>query len=330
MDETRLELREFRDTDFEGVATVLNAGFPDNRISAEYLRHIYESFSKSSQAYDLVVVDRSSQQIVGAGSLFRIVFMDDPDFQWIACDVMPDRRRQGIGSRLYIALHAEAKRRGLRGLRVTVREDARESLAFVARRGFVERRRVWRSSLELATADTSALPSLVRELSAGGITFTTLAEEGPQDESVLHGLHELMVVSGRDIPVLGTHTPVPFDEFRQFFAAGPTAIPRAWFLAKDGPAYVGMSFGSSDTAQPRVLQQHFTGIRPEYRRRGIALALKLQLIEFAKRGGFERITTANDSMNQPMWTINQRLGFRKSQDRIQLEAAISSPTPPGR
>jgi mycothiol synthase len=328
MDQSRLELRGFRDTDFEGVAAVLNAEFSDNRISPEYLRHIYESFSKSAQGFDLVVVDHTSQQIVGAGSLFRIVIMDDPEFQWISCDVLPERRRQGVGSRLFDGLLAEARRRGLRGLRVTVREDSPEGLTFVAHRGFVERRRVWRSSLEVATADTSGLPSLARTLAEGGITLTTLSDEGPQDEGVLHRIHELMAVAGEDIPVLGTHTPFPYDEFRKFFVEGPTVIPQAWFLAQDGPEYVGLSFGSTDSAQPGVLQQHFTGTRPEYRRRKIALALKLRMIEFAKKAGFKEITTSNDSMNLPMWTINQRLGFRKTKARIQLETVFERPAAP--
>jgi RimJ/RimL family protein N-acetyltransferase len=68
-----------------------------------------------------------------------------------------------------------------------------------------------------------------------------------------------------------------------------------------------------------VLQQYYTGTRPEYRRRKIALTLKPLLIDYAKRNGYARIETNNDSLNVPMWTLNQGLGFRSVPEHIHLE-----------
>jgi len=249
--------------------------------------------------------------------------MDDPEYQWVAVDVRPECRRVGIGSAVYEGLIAEAERRSLRGVRVTVRAESPEGLAFVAKRNFVERRRVWRSRLELTSADTSAMRSLLQELSDGGIRFTTLAEEGADDPRVLARVHQLNVDAGGDTPVLGPHTAIAFDDFRRFFLEGPAALPEAWFLATHGGEYVGISFAARDPARPDSLQQHFTGVRREYRRRKIALALKLLLIDFAQRHGFAHIDTSNDSMNTPMWTLNQGLGFHKSHERIQLECPLA-------
>ncbi|GIV90722.1 MAG: hypothetical protein KatS3mg055_3240 [Chloroflexus sp.] len=53
----------------------------------------------------------------------------------------------------------------------------------------------------------------------------------------------------------------------------------------------------------------FTAVRRDYRGRGIALALKLHTIAYAKAMGVTGIRTDNDSTNQAMWHINQRLGF---------------------
>ncbi len=325
VDEDRYELRAFRDADFDGVAAVLSASAPDHPVTAEYLRHLYATFQHLSQSFAVVVTERPTGAIVGSGSLFRIAFMDDPVFQWVSCDVLPARRRQGIGTRLYRALVAEAERRGLRGLRVQVAEDSPPGCAFAARQGFVERRRIWRSSLDVADADTTGLPGLIRSASAQGITFTTLAEEGADDARVLHNVHELVSDSGRDVPVLGPRSAIPFDEFRRFYLEGPNALPRAWYLAKDRERYVGTSFGSADPAQPGVLQQHYTGTRREYRSRGLARCLKLLLIEFARQEGYRRIDTSNDSLNLPMWTVNQQLGFRKRHERIQLEREFAGP-----
>ena len=330
MDDAKYELREFRDADYPGVVAVRNAGSPDRPVSVEYLRHVDESFREVSQAYDLVAVERRTGAIVGTASLFRIAFMDDPFFQWISCDIAPDRTRQGIGAALYDALRTAAVRRGQRGLRVTVRAGATEALGFAARRGFVERRRVWRSSLDLAGADTSALPGLLQRLSGAGIVFTTLDAEGADDPEVVRRVHDLQRDSGKDVPVLGTHTGIPFEEFCRFFLEGPGALPRSWFLAKDGERYVGMTFASRESTLVGVLHQDYTGTRREYRGRGIAHALKLLLIRFAQQEGYARIDTSNDSLNQPMWTLNQRLGFRRSNERIQLQCDFSpAAVPPG-
>jgi predicted GNAT superfamily acetyltransferase len=82
-----------------------------------------------------------------------------------------------------------------------------------------------------------------------------------------------------------------------------------------------------------VLQQYFTGVRREARRRKLALALKLMVIDFAKRNGYARIETSNDSLNAPMWTLNKGLGFRKVRETIQfackLEGSAEDRTPTG-
>jgi GNAT superfamily N-acetyltransferase len=46
-----------------------------------------------------------------------------------------------------------------------------------------------------------------------------------------------------------------------------------------------------------------------HRRRGIALALKLAAIDYARRVGAPIIRTDNDSTNTGMLAINSRLGF---------------------
>jgi mycothiol synthase len=322
MDEGRFQVREIRDSDYEELAALNNAGDPDHPVTAEYLRHVNESFRGSSQAFEIVVVDRPRDRLVGRGGLFRVPFMDDPYRQWIECDVHPEHRREGIGNHVFEVLLAEARRRELKGLRVTVHASSVDGLAFAARHGFTERRRSWRSVLEVTSADTSRLPALSRTLSAAGIELTTLSRERQDDAGVVPRVHQLMNESGRDVPTLGPHTPIGFEEFERFFVNNPDALPDAWFLAKEGDRYVGTSFASRQSARPKFLRQHFTGTLPEFRRRQIALTLKLSLIDYARRNGYSHIETSNDSLNEGMWSLNQRLGFRKTEERVHLERVI--------
>jgi RimJ/RimL family protein N-acetyltransferase len=59
------------------------------------------------------------------------------------------------------------------------------------------------------------------------------------------------------------------------------------------------------------LRTGMTGVRREWRRRGIALALKVRSLEFAKAQGFRRVVTENETNNRGMIAINDRLGFVK-------------------
>ena len=60
-----------------------------------------------------------------------------------------------------------------------------------------------------------------------------------------------------------------------------------------------------------VLYTGFTGVRREYRGRGIAMALKLRAVDYAKSHGYREIRTWNSTLNAPMLGINVRLGFVK-------------------
>jgi GNAT superfamily N-acetyltransferase len=207
-------------------------------------------------------------------------------------------------------------------MRCSVMDDRPFERAFLAKRGFVERRRSWRSLLEVRSADTRALSALTRQLASEGIQVTTLRSEGVTDPATVRRLYDLDVRAGRYVPRLGTYRPPSFEQFRGLALEGPLFLPEAWHLAKAGDRYVGLSSATRAPARPALLQQGFTGTLPEFRRRKIALTLKLAVIEYAQRSGYEQIQTWNDSLNDGMWSLNQRLGFRRAGGTIETEALL--------
>ena len=56
---------------------------------------------------------------------------------------------------------------------------------------------------------------------------------------------------------------------------------------------------------------NYTGVRSDYRRRGISIALKVLAIELAKEVGAHTIVTQNHQDN-PLLALNLKLGFERT------------------
>lgn len=62
-------------------------------------------------------------------------------------------------------------------------------------------------------------------------------------------------------------------------------------------------------AERRRLDIELAGVLPAYRQQGIATALKLSTIEFARRQGALKIDTGNEE-RYPMFDLSLKLGFQ--------------------
>jgi GNAT superfamily N-acetyltransferase len=121
---------------------------------------------------------------------------------------------------------------------------------------------------------------------------------------------------------------VPFEKWRKDIIEDPMFLPDAYFVALDGAEYVGMSNLWDDRASDH-LNTGLTGVKRSHRRRGIATALKVRAIAYAKANGHPLIKTGNEVGNRPMLSINQRLGFVRQPDWITLKKVLrEEPTRP--
>jgi predicted GNAT superfamily acetyltransferase len=103
----------------------------------------------------------------------------------------------------------------------------------------------------------------------------------------------------------------------------PNLFPEGYMIAKDGDKYVGMSTVWKAQKDPKGLYQGLTGVVRDYRGQGIAVALKLKVIEFARNHKYEKLKTWNDSTNAPMLGINVKLGFKREVGWITLEKNLA-------
>jgi GNAT superfamily N-acetyltransferase len=126
----------------------------------------------------------------------------------------------------------------------------------------------------------------------------------------------LDTICARDVPDIDPFTAMPYDDFLKTYITAPYVIPDAFFLAKDGDRYVGTSQLWSSEEEPDILHQELTGVIPEYRGKGVAMALKLKTVEYARANGKREIRTWNDTLNRPMLRINEAMGFQKEPAEI--------------
>jgi mycothiol synthase len=89
--------------------------------------------------------------------------------------------------------------------------------------------------------------------------------------------------------------------------------PELSLVALDGDAIVGVCHGTSDPTPRRrgLAQLHIVGVVPTHQRRGLALALVVELLERLTRAGHRRIELDVDAENAGAIALYERLGFRR-------------------
>lgn len=305
-DITDLDIRPFRDEDRPAVVAFQNARRPPHlqETVAEWERddarrrpdevRLQLCVGDPPVAY-LSAVDRGTSAYRKEGVCGFNLWVDG------------GHQRRGIGGALYARAERFAGERGLRKMATYVRLFGPDepAVSFLAKRGFVEVDRDVPILLDLAAFDLARFPPAA----LGGIRLLSLAEAGDTEEN----RRKTWALDGavfRDIPTHDVHSEFPPYEDWVKQLDGPEFDPRAVILAEDGGsgAWVGLSTLAFQEGT-NIAWTPITGVLPDYRGRGIALALKLRVIQAAQARGCRLILTENHEDNAPMRAINKKLGF---------------------
>lgn len=316
--EVNTKLRPFHDPDWTTVSAIASARARDDAPG-------YELWLRGRQKFDetryfrrhYVVENAAGKQIIAYGAVeqtiylpkYRLLLLTDP--QWL---------KRGAGDLLLDQLMQDL--REAQAITVSCRQYASETelVNLLESRGFAEASRVLDLRLDVATADVSPL---ARRWADEGISITTFADERVRDPHCVEKLYELTTLLSHDDPAHGPFAPPAYNAREALmWMEMKYVLPDAYFIAKRGDEYVGVSDVSLFEAMPGSLTQGFTGVKREYRRRGLATALTLHGVAFAQSHGYRIIQSFNKPQQTAIRTLNEKLGFQLLFENLVLEKCL--------
>jgi mycothiol synthase len=310
-----MNIRPFIEADIEAAVPIWNLLNPDWPTSVPEVLDDYRKHDPKylTQSY----VAESDGRVLGVGEYDQSPGSYHPQRFLVTFYVHPEFHGHGIGKALYDKVLESLKPHNPVSARVQVRESSKRALRFFAERGFVETKRDWVSVLDVNRCDLTPYEEPLSSLTSHGITFTTLADLHQKDPEALRKFHTLFSEVRLDVPRSEPATPIAYDYFIANVIEAPDFDGRLFLVALDGENYIGFT-GMYPFGDTKGLDQWLTGVKREYRKRKLALALKVCAIQFAKDNGYTSIRTDNDSTNVGMLAINDKLGFKRGAANLSL------------
>ena len=281
----------------------------------QYTRRHY--IAEHAETHDLLGYGSIEQSILRPN--YRLFLIVDP--KWL---------RRGVGDLLIDQLMADL--RAVDAITIWHRNYAQlpEVLLYLIERGFSETRRVWDLRLQTSEVDLTRFAEVIAQVASTGLEIKTLAEERSRNPDALRKLHEFLNEVKADDPQRQPYTPARFAAAVQWMEQS-FVLPDGCFIAKHGERYVGFSDLILLETLPGGVSFGFTGVAGEYRRQGIATALKVRAIEYAREHGYANVRAWATASQTAALDLNKKLGFRQSFCYVTVEKCLRevAPVAPG-
>ena len=166
-------------------------------------------------------------------------------------------------------------------------------------------------SCDITKVDLKKYQPLIKKLESEGIKFYDSKEEMTKFPNHYKKLEELEWAYSQDFPIPDgvEHTRPPFDHYMKIindyyencYGADIVAVINGKYIAST-------NLEIYHKTEPHKAWTGELGVLKEFRRRGIATALKIKAIEKLLKKGVTEVRTDNEE-NNPMYKINVALGF---------------------
>lgn len=301
-----MTIRPIQSSDYPQVLEIVNAIEAPWKSTLEELREEDES---SSFCRHLVACAAGDNALAGHAVLRGPAPSDTPQSYSLEVRVALKMQKQGIGSSLWQKIFQEAAPLNVSTLTAWVRECYPDAVQFAEKAGFRKHLSSNPWQLTLSDAENADFQPVLDKVKALGIEISTLAEEKGKDSQCLVKLHHLRTLLDQDVPGMQTNPPMSYAAFVREVEA-EHSLADAFFIARKGSKYLGMSCLILHATDAKALNQTTTGVRSDFRSQGVATALKWHGMNYARTHGYDSIHTYMDGTNLPMITLNEKLGFR--------------------
>ena len=285
---------------------------PDFPTSVAEMRWSDEAYPGGQRV--LAWLDGEPVGSAGAGRMY----IYPPEFEglWGNVTVLPEHRRNGVGTALLRAIAGVADAAGKTLLLGRVTQDRLDAIEFLEHRGFNEYERMKAVGLDLA----GRVPEPIDP--PPGVVITSVAEH----PELVEGVYRVAVEAYPDIPGEGPAAPRSLEEFRVLEVDRPTIPADGFAIAIDEATGTVIGYASLllMPGNPAVAWHGMTAVARSARGRGVASALKRATIAWAIAHGIATLETANDETNAPMRAVNLRLGYQPLPDEIYYRGPIAA------
>ena len=318
--EVNTKLRPLQNPDWTTVNAIASARAGDDAPGHELWMRRRQNFDEARYFRRQYVVENELKQIIAYGAVEQTIYL--PKYTLL---LLTDPRwlEQGAGNLLLDRLLDDLQE--AQAITVSCRQRASETelVKLLESRGFIETSRVLDLRLDVAGLDTSTLAALTQRLAADGVSISTFAEQRERDPGCVEKLYALTTALSQDDPAPGPFVPPAYNAREALlWLEMPYVLADAYFIAKRADEYVGVSDVSLLDAVPGALTQGFTGVKRDYRRRGLATALKLHAIAYAQANGYRMIQAFNKPPQKAIRALNEKLGFTVMFENLVLEKCL--------
>lgn len=286
------------DADFEAWARVKRAVVPNESAWTP------RQFRERGTPDRLVLVAELDGEVVGAGLGGK---SDVQGRGFVQPRVHPAARRRGVGSALLRELADHVASLGFDQAGSSVDDDG--SRAFAERFGFKE--------VDREVEQVIALPAGLPEAPVpDGVEVVSIAER----PELLRDAYPLAQEEGYPDLAVDGDVVIKLEDWLRDEAT----LPEGSFVALHEGRIVGYS-GLIRHDNPGVAEDGLTVVARDWRRRGLAIALKRLELVWAAANGFDEVLTWTQRGNDGMRAVNERLGYEYRTISLRVRGKVPLP-----
>jgi mycothiol synthase len=292
------------DEDYEAWRQVRLAVVPNERVdSASALR------AQVGPRLEFLLAEMDGV-LAGSGMVGRSD-LGGPGSGAVAARVLPGWRRRGIGTAMLAALAGRAAGMGFE--QVSSNVDDPGSVQFAERYGF---REVDRQVEQVRVIGDEPAPRV-----PDGVEIVTVSQ---RPELWRAAYQAVGVQAFQDMATIA-----PLDISLEQWERDWITDPDAMFIALAGGEVIGCAGLLPDTDEPGRAEHALTVVRRDWRRRGVAAALKRVCLAWAASRGLDEVYTWTQRGNDDMRALNTHLGFTTRTESLSMRASLPLTGLPG-